>query len=100
MEDSFFKPVPIIKSVNCYHCHIFQCAAPQCKHKSRGVCWFLDKGDVKSVSNMRKHTKKCWGDTVVASEDKAKNAKEVWAMTVKGALDPQLITAALERKVK
>jgi len=49
---------------------------------------------------MRKHTKKCWGDTVVASEDKAKNAKEVWAMTVKGALDPQLITAALERKVK
>jgi len=49
---------------------------------------------------MRKHTKKCWGDTVAASEDKAKNAKEVWAMTVKGALDPQLITAALERKVK
>lgn len=37
---------------------------------------------------------------MVTSADKAKSASEVRAMTVKGALDPQLITAAFERKGK
>ena len=60
----------------------------------------MDKGDAKSTSNMRKHAKKCWGDEVVASADKAKNTHEVRATTIKGALDPQLITAAFERKGK
>ena len=60
----------------------------------------MDKGDAKSTSNMRKHAKKCWGDEVVASVDKAKNAHEVHATTIKGALDPQSITAAFERKGK
>ena len=60
----------------------------------------MDKGDAKSTSNMRKLAKKCWGDEVVASVDKAKNAHEVCATTVKGALDPQLITATFERKGK
>jgi hypothetical protein len=49
---------------------------------------------------MRKHAKKCWGDDVVNSADKAKNANEVRAKTIKGALDPQSITAAFERKGK
>jgi hypothetical protein len=60
----------------------------------------LDKGDAKSTSNTRKHAKKCWGDEVVASADKAKNANKICATTIKGALDPQLITAAFERKGK
>jgi hypothetical protein len=60
----------------------------------------LDKGDAKSTSNMRKHAKKCWGDDVVASADKAANASEVRNTTVKGSLDPQSITAAFERKGK
>ena len=60
----------------------------------------MDKGDAKSTNNMRKHAKKCWGDEVVASVDKAKNAHEVHVTTVKGALDPQSITAAFERKGK
>ena len=58
----------------------------------------MGKGDAKSTSNTRKHTKKCWGDVVVASADNMKNAMEVWATTVKGTLDLQLITAAFERK--
>lgn len=60
----------------------------------------MDKGDAKSTSNMRKHAKKCWGEDVVTSADKAKNANEVRATTVKGMLDPQSITAAFERKGK
>jgi len=95
---AFFKLVPVIESVDGHCCHIFQCAAPECKHKSRGVCQFLGKGDAKSMSNMRKHTKECWGDVVVASADNVKNAMEVWATTVKGTWDLQLITAAFERK--
>jgi hypothetical protein len=69
-----------------------------CKHKSRGVRRFLDKGDAKSMGNMQKHAKKCWGDDVVASADKANDANEVRRTTVKGSLDPQSITAAFERK--
>lgn len=60
----------------------------------------MDKGDAKSTSNMRKHAKKCWGDDVVVSADKAANVSEVRRTTVKGHLDPQLITAAFERKGK
>jgi hypothetical protein len=71
-----------------------------CKHKSRGVRRYLDKGDAKSTSNMRKHAKKCWGEEVLASADKAKNANEVRATTVKGFLNPQSITAVFKRKGK
>ena len=74
--------------------------AKSCKHKSRSVRRFLDKGDAKSTSNMWKHAKKCWGDDIVASADKALNANEVRQTTVKGFLDPQSITAAFERKGK
>jgi hypothetical protein len=49
---------------------------------------------------MRKHAKKCWGDETVRAADKAKDAHEVRQTTVKGALDPQSITAAFERKGK
>ena len=96
----FFKPAPVVEYVEGCRCHAFQCLAPVCKHKSRGVRRFLDTGDVKSTSNMWKHVKRCWGDEVVASADKAKNANEVHAMTIKGFLDPKSITAAFERKGK
>jgi hypothetical protein len=66
----------------------------------RGVRRFLDTGDVKSMSNMRKHVKKCWSANVVAAADGANNANEVLLTTVKGLLDPQSITAAFKRKGK
>jgi hypothetical protein len=72
-------------------------------HKLRGVRRFLDKGDAKSTSNMRKHTKKCWGPDIITSADKANDADDVRRTTVKGGLgglNPQLITAAFERKGK
>jgi hypothetical protein len=49
-------------------------------------------GDARSMSNMRKHARKCWGDDVIASADKASSANEVRRTTVKGSLDPQSIT--------
>jgi hypothetical protein len=49
---------------------------------------------------MRKHAKKCWGEDVVMSADKAKNANKVRATTIKGMLDTQSIMAAFERKGK
>ena len=93
---AFFKPIPNIEYIDGCHCHSFQCAAPECKHKSRGIQRFLDTGDAKSMSNMQKHAKKCWGDEVVTSADQVKNANEVRATMVKGALDPQSITAAFK----
>jgi hypothetical protein len=71
-----------------------------CKQKLRSVQRYLDTGDAKSTGNFRKHVKKCWGNEVVASADKAKTAKEVRATTGKGSLDPQSITAVFERTGK
>jgi hypothetical protein len=80
--------------------HIFNCAAKMCRHKSRGVRRFLDKGDAKSTSNMRKHTKKCWGEEMVAAADKLHFAADVRATMLDGVLNPESITAAFERKGK
>jgi len=49
---------------------------------------------------MCKHAKKCWGADVVADADKAKNAQDVQATTVKGLLQPESITTAFSRKGK
>jgi len=93
---AFFRPIPTIKYVDGLHSYMFQWAAFECMHKARGVCRFLDKEDEKSTSNMHKHAKKCWGDVVVMSTDSTKNANELWATTVMGTLNPQLIMAAFE----
>jgi hypothetical protein len=92
--------MPLIDYVEGRRCHAFQCLAKICKQKSRSVRRYLDTGDAKSTSNLRKHAKKCWGDAVVASADKAKTAREVRDTNIKGYLNPQSITAAFERKGK
>jgi hypothetical protein len=74
------------------------CATESCK--SRGVRRYLDKGDAKSTSNMHKHAKKCWGADIIMSADNAKNANDVRETTVKGILNPQMITAAFKRQGK
>jgi hypothetical protein len=98
---AFFAPTPLIKYVEGRHCHAFQCLTLHCKQKSRSIWRYLDTGDAKSTGNLRRHAKRCWGNDVVASADKAKTAKEVQDTTTsKGSLDPQSITAAFERKGK
>ena len=44
--------------------------------------------------------KKCWGNNTVSAGYKANNANKVCKSTVKDHLNPQLITAAFERKGK
>jgi hypothetical protein len=97
---AFFKPDPVVEYVDGRRCHAFQCLAKTCKQKTRVVRRYLDTGDAKSTGNMRKHAKKCWGDDIVATADKAKSATDVRNTTVKGVLNPQLITAAFKRKGK
>jgi hypothetical protein len=61
---------------------------------------YLDKGDSKSTSNMRKHARKCWGIDIVEAADNAKTADEVRGTTIKGVLNPGSITASFARKGK
>ena len=97
---AFFGPIPEVGYEDGRRFHAFHCAAPECKNKSRRVRRFLDKGDAHSTGNMRKHAKKCWGDDIVTSADKAPNANEVRSTTIKGYLDPSSIKAAFERRGK
>ncbi|KAF8495266.1 hypothetical protein F5888DRAFT_1615865 [Russula emetica] len=97
---AFFKPSPLIEYIDGRHCHAFQCLAMYCKQESRSIRRYLNTGDAKSTGNLQKHAKKCWGDKVIASADKAKTAKEVHTTTVKGSLDPQSITAIFEQTGK
>jgi hypothetical protein len=39
------------------------------------VCRFLDKGDTKSTSNLRRHAKVCWGDEAVSVADATRDVK-------------------------
>jgi hypothetical protein len=97
---TFFRPVPNIEYIGGRRCHTFLCFAKSCNQKSREVRRFLDKSDAKSTGNLRKHAKNCWSAEIVAYADKAKNAAEVRATTIKGILNPQSITAAFERNGK
>jgi hypothetical protein len=92
--------MPVVGCVSGRRCHIFRCNAKTCQQKTREVKRYLDTNDAKSTSNLRKHAKRCWGDEIVATADQAKNANEVRATTVSGALDSKSITAAFERKGK
>jgi hypothetical protein len=88
-----------VEYVSGRRCHIFQCSAKNCKGSGqggRGVRRFLDKGDARSTSNLRKHARKCWGDDVVTAADNARNADEVRATKEKANLNPNSITAAFE----
>lgn len=97
---AFFRPIPTIGYEDGRRYHVFLCAARECKQRSRGVRRFLDTSDAKSTGNMRKHAKKCWGNDVVATADKADNANQVRQTTVKGFLDPQSIRTVFERTGK
>jgi hypothetical protein len=57
----FFKQTPSITYINDCHVHIFECAVTRCKGKGNGrmVCRYLDTGNAKSTSNLRKHAKIC-----------------------------------------
>jgi hypothetical protein len=71
----FFNQTPDIVYINDRRVHVFECAATHCMGKGNGrmVRRYLDTGDAKSTSNLRKHAKICWGEDVVAAADDTRN---------------------------
>ena len=79
---AFYQPVPDIGYDNkgC-HYHEFWCAAKGCK---KGVHHCLATGDAKSMGNLWKHAKICWGVTAVELADQTKDVntaqESVWKL--------------------
>ncbi|CAA7268829.1 unnamed protein product [Cyclocybe aegerita] len=97
----FFENTPSIEYINDRRVHVFKCAAKRCRGKNgRHVRRYLDTGDAKSTSNLRKHAKTCWGEEAVAAADKTKdvNAARATLSTMKDLNGS--ITAAFERVAK
>lgn len=94
----FFKPDPIIEYANGRRAHTFICAATHCRGATRNVRRFLDTGDAKSTSNLRRHAIKCWGEENVDAA-RGRPVDEIREAT-KGVSPSGSITAAFERKGK
>lgn len=70
------------------------------KGNGRIVRRYLDTGDAKSTSNLRKHVKICWGEDAMAAADGTRNvqaAREVLGKMVSGNSS---ITQAFEQAAK
>jgi hypothetical protein len=85
--------------INGRRVHVFECNAKRCKGKGNGrmVRRYLDTGDAKSTSNLRKHAKGCWGDDVVAAADDTRDLQAAREALGKVRLVDGSITAAFER---
>ncbi|KAH0838740.1 hypothetical protein J3R83DRAFT_7099 [Lanmaoa asiatica] len=95
---AFFEPRPcIITNMDGWSAHVFKCCAHGCKKTIR---WFLDTGDVWSMSNLQKHVKSCWGQQVLEAANDAKDADEVRTKIVLNTLWNGSITTAFKRKGK
>ena len=94
----FFNCIPRIEYVN--HCcvHVFQCVAVQCKGKhGRDMHRFLDTGDARSTSGLRRHAKMCWGDETVNAANRSKDLLAARTILGSGLKRSGSITAAFER---
>ena len=71
---AFYEPIPQIGSTEDNRpFHEFICAKKGCGKRIRR---YLDKGDAKSTSNLKKHAVHCWKEHVVQSALNANNLKE------------------------
>ena len=98
----FFKQTPSIKYIKDRRVHVFECAATCCMGKGNGrmVRRYLDTGDAKSTSNLRKHAKICWGEDAVAAADNTKDVRAACEALGKLNLVDGSITVAFERATK
>ena len=70
----FFRTEPRIEYADGRRAHVFECADERCRAKNGGdVRRYLDTGDTKSTSGLRRHAIKCWGGEVVKSADGTKD---------------------------
>ena len=91
---------PAIETLNGRRAHVFSCIAESCKGKGKSprlVNRFVDKHDAKSMSNLRKHAKKCWGEDVVKAADETKDINLARGIVAKSGLGNPKITAMFER---
>jgi hypothetical protein len=90
--------------VNGRRVHVFECAgsaAGRCRGKNgRDVRRFLDTGDAKSTSGLRRHAKKCWGEDAVDAADNTQSLEEARLVLAKTKLRDGSITALFERMGK
>ena len=71
----FFHMTPVVLYINEHHVHAFQCIAVHCRAKNgRDIRHYLDTSNRRSTSNLRKHTKVCWGDNQVDAADQTRDA--------------------------
>jgi hypothetical protein len=94
--------MPRIEYIDNCRVHIFECAASHCKGKHGcDVRRFLDTGDAKSTSGLRRHTRMCWGDEAVDAASKTKDLDGAHTALAKSELKRNgSITAAFERICK
>ena len=80
---AFYQPTVGIKEDRAgKRAHEFHCGNKGCTTK---ITRWLDKGDSRSTSNLRKHTRKCWGDEILKAADGMKivQAKEAVSIFVR-----------------
>lgn len=94
---AFYHPVPTIETVDGRRCHVFACAKKTCKYLCRR---YLDKADSNSTSNLRKHTRSCWGPEVLTAAENAGSLDEARTKVVKALNLSGSITAVFERTGK
>jgi len=89
--------MPRIEYVSGRRAHVFECAAGRCRGKNgRDVHRFLDTGDARSTSGLRRHAKKCWGDEAVAAADGTQDLEGARVVLAKTKLRDGSITAVFE----
>ena len=94
----FFRKTPRIDYVNDCRVHVFECAAGKCRGKNgRDVRRYLDTGDAKSTSGLRRHAKKCWGDEAVEAADSTQDLESARVVLARTKLHDGTITAEFER---
>lgn len=94
----FFRKTPRIDYVNDRRVHVFECAAGKCRGKNGwDVRRYLDTGDAKSTSGLRRHAKKCWGDEAVEAADSTQDLESARVVLARTKLRDGTITAEFER---
>jgi hypothetical protein len=100
----FFEPRPSVEIVKGRRCHEFKCGALHCKgkgSKARIVRRFLDTGDAKSTSNLRKHAKVYWGVDLVTQADETRDLASIRkGLAAARKLNNGTITACFEQQGK
>jgi len=64
---AFFKPILAITYVDDRKAHVFECGASNCCSKTKFIRHYLYTSDAGSTSNLRRHTKICWGEEAVTA---------------------------------